>query len=266
MKFRGSLTAAGAALSAVLTASAASAAPATVCTLDKFCYCVNTDLNAAIDNNVALIRSRIREQRAQGKAVGYMSIPLSSLEGSYFAVNAKIADETKARVEKRFGPRFVWVLNPGTKEFSLPQGASGADYMLMWTRVLQGDDGLGSDFDFVYFSGPEDFARFFPLRGNGDMQKLDAYYDKLAKTDPGIKAIDKAMFRKYYALRASVAFSYGSHDEWNIIRAINERRRASDPKLGMARQLGVMFDGRSIAPGLFDAATAPGTVGDCKGS
>ncbi len=264
MKLRGSFAPAVAALLASLTIDAATAATATVCTLDKFCYCVNTDLNATIDKNVALIRSRIREQREQGKAIGYMSIPLSSLEGSYFAVNAKIAEENKARIERRFGPRFAWILNPGTQEFSLPRAATGADYMLMWTKVLQGDDGLGGDFDFVYFSGPEDFARHFALRGNGDMAKLDAYYDRLAKTDPGITKIDKAQFRKYYALRASVSFSYGSHDEWNIIRSINDRRRASDPKLGFARQLGVMFDGRAIAPGLFDAPTAPGTVGDCK--
>jgi hypothetical protein len=264
MRLRGTGATAVAMLFAALTMDTASATTATVCTLDKYCYCVNTDLEATIAKNVALIRGQIREQRAQGKAIGYMSIPISTLEGSYLPVNVKIAEENKARIEKRFGPRFAWILNPGAKEFTLPREATGADYMLMWTRVLQGDDGLGADFDFVYFSGPQDFAQHFGLRGLNDMGVLDAYYEKLAKTDSGITNVDKAKFRQYYALRASVAFSYGSHDEWNIIRSINDRRRASDPKLGMARQLGVMFDGRSVAPALFDAPTAPGTVGDCK--
>ena len=43
---------------------------------------------------------------------------------------------------------------------------------------------------------------------------------------------------EYYALRASVAFSFGSLDEWNIVRAINAARRASKD-YGLARQLGV---------------------------
>ena len=33
-------------------------------------------------------------------------------------------------------------------------------------------------------------------------------------------------FRKYYALRASSTVSRGAHDEWNIFRMINEKRRA----------------------------------------
>ena len=193
-----------------------------------------------------------------------MSIPLSSLEGSYFAVNAKIAEENKTRIERRFGPPFAGILNPGIQEFSLPREATGADYMLMWTKVLQGDDGLGADFDFVYFSGPEDFARHFRLRGKNDMGVLEVYYDRLAKTDPGITKIDKAQFRKYYALRASVSFSYGSHDEWNIIRSINDRVVPPTPSSVRAPARRDVRRPRRRAR-LFDAPTAPGTVGDCKG-
>src|SRR5262252_8412463 len=54
------------------------------------------------------------------------------------------------------------------------------------------------------------------------MERLDAYYGNLVKTDPDLAKIDKKSFREYYVLRASVAFSFGSHDEWNIVRAINE--------------------------------------------
>jgi hypothetical protein len=46
----------------------------------------------------------------------------------------------------------VWVLNPGASEYSLPNEAAGPDYMLLWSQVLEGEDGLG-DFDFAFFAG-----------------------------------------------------------------------------------------------------------------
>jgi len=241
----------------------ATAATVTACTSDAFCYCVNADLIAAIDEKVAVIRRLIAEQKAQGKAVGYLSIPLSTAAGSYFNVNAKVAAEVKDRVEARLGPHAAWLLNPGAKDFALPSNARGADYMLMWTKVLEGGDGLG-EFDFVYFVGPSDFARHFGLDGNGDMERLEAYYDNLAKTDDGLKSVDKRSFRDYYALRASVVYSYGSHDEWNIVRAVNERRRDADGKTGIAKQMGVFFNGRAVAPGLFEVPVAPGDAGACR--
>jgi len=73
----------------------------------------------------------------------------------------------KKRVEAKFGAASVWMLNPGEKQWALPdQGsakASGADYILMWTRVLEGATGDGPDFDFVYFTGPDDFHRALKL-------------------------------------------------------------------------------------------------------
>jgi hypothetical protein len=224
---------------------------------------VNTDLKDAIEKQVAYIRGLIGQQRAQGKAIGYLSIPLSTVGGSYFGVNARVAAEVKERIEDRFGPRFVWVLNPAVRDVALPQNATGADYMLMWTRVLEGQTGQGEDFDFAYFVGPSEFGRYFSLDGRGDLQKLDTYYEGLAKTDPGLLAVDKKSFREYYALRASVSFSYGSHDEWNIVRAINEKRRDSK-QFGISRQLAVLFDGHAVSPGLFEAAIAPGNAVGCK--
>ena len=80
--------------------------------------------------------------------------------------------------------------------------------------------------------------------------------------DPNLGKIDKKSFREYYTLRASVSFSLGSHDEWNIVRAINEARRA-DKDYGIARQLGVFYDGRPVAPGLFETPIAAGDAGAC---
>ena len=87
-----------------------------------------------------------------------MSLPLSTLGGGYFDVNTEVAKKTKDRIEARFGANAVWVLSPGTKESDLvaPSGLRGSndDYMLMWTRILEGVKGMGEDFDFVYFVGP----------------------------------------------------------------------------------------------------------------
>jgi hypothetical protein len=252
-----------AAFAAALHFGAARAESATECTASKFCYCVNAAVKPAIEKQVGVIRGLIAEQKAQGKTVGYMSIPLSTVAGAYFGVNVKIAEEVKKRVEQRFGAALTWLLNPGAKEMSLPRGATGADYMLMWTTVLEGKTGLGEDFDFVYFVGPSEFAQHFALNGSGDLVKIDAYYDALLKTDAGLAKVDKKAFREYYALRASVAFSYGSHDEWNIVRALNEARRANKD-YGIARQLPVLFDGRAVSPALFDAPVSPGNAGECK--
>jgi hypothetical protein len=74
--------------------------------------------------------------------------------------------------------------------------------------------------------------------------------------------LTKSGFRNYYGLRASVAFSYGSHDEWNIARLINDRRRG-DADFGIAQQLAVLFDGQPVSPGGYEAPTASGDVGRC---
>jgi hypothetical protein len=232
------------------------------CSINALCYCVHDDFKSIIATRVDEIRARIAAQRQQGKAIGYLSIPISTVAGSYIGVNVKVASRTKERVEERFGVRSVWLVNTAAKEFALPGKPSGADYMLMWTRVLEGADGLGGDFDFIYFVGPTDFGQYFSFDGRADMEKLDAYYDGLAKTDAGIQAISKLDFRNYYGLRASVSYSFGSHDEWNIVRRINEKRR--EKKDGVAKQIAVLFDGASVAPGLFDAATAAGNEGKCQ--
>jgi hypothetical protein len=74
--------------------------------------------------------------------------------------------------------------------------------------------------------------------------------------------ITKAGFRNYYGLRASVVFSYGSHDEWNIARLINDRRRGATD-YGIANQLAIFFDGHPQTPGGYESPTANGDVGRC---
>ena len=54
----------------------------------------------------------------------------------------------------------------------------------------------------------------------------------------------------------------GAHDEWNIVRLINERRRA-DGKLGTGNQIPLLFDGRAAAPSESEASVSDGYVGKC---
>ena len=257
---------------AVASASA-QAVKSTECTALKLCFCVNNDFKPLIDEKVKLFRATIAEQKAKGKAVGYISVPLSTLGGGYFDVNAEVAAAAKKRVEARFGEGSVWALNPGAKEadLSLPSGARGTndDYMLMWTRILEGQSGMGDDFDFVYFVGPSDFAAVFGLTGAGDMDRITSFFDDRLAKDPGLKRevdrgrVTRNTFRNYYALKASVTFSNGAHDEWNIFRQLNERRRA-DSKYGVANQIPMLFDGKSVAPAAAEQAVAPGVSGACK--
>lgn len=250
---------------AVADGSRASAASSTECTVSQTCYCVDQDVKDAILTRVAEIRARIAEQRAQGKAVGYLSIPISTAAGGYLPINARVAMYTKERIEERLGVASAWLVNTASSAVTLPPAARGADYMLMWTKILEGDDGLGRDFDFVYFVGPADFARYFSLDGRGDLEKLEAYYDGLTKTDEELKKVDKRQFRNYYGLRASVTASLGSHDEWNIVRMINEKRRhdAHKSEFGIARQVAMLFEGNALPPGPTETSTASGNSGRC---
>src|SRR5262245_2605647 len=113
-------------VTALSSATGAVAARATQCTAIGICYCAEADFLPAIDANVAKIRRLIAEQKAVGKAIGYMSIPISTVGGSYFGVSIEVAGRTKANVEKRLGTSSTWLLNPGESDFGLPAGANGA--------------------------------------------------------------------------------------------------------------------------------------------
>ena len=75
--------------------------------------------------------------------------------------------------------------------------------------------------------------------------------------------MNAAAFRNYYGLRASTSFSAGAHDEWNVIRAVNARRR-DDPAFGIVSQLPVLFDGRAAFSAEAEQGVAPGNAGACK--
>jgi hypothetical protein len=200
-------------------------------------------------------------------------VPLSTTGGGYFGVNREVAEKVKERVEARLGPNSAWLLNPTAHDADLPTlnnvRAGQGDYLLMWTRILEGPKALGEDFDFVYFAGPTDFAGFFGLSGKDDMDRIADYFEERLQKDADLKravergTVSKAAFRNYYALRASVAFSAGAHDEWNVIRAVNLRRR-DDKGFGMANQLPVMFDGHAVSSGEYEQPVAAGNVGACK--
>ncbi len=110
-------------------------------------------------------------------------MPLTSAGGGNFNVNKEVAAAAKAAIEKRYGADYLFVFNPANPEADLPKGSTGTEYMVMWTAVLEGPDGLG-DFDVAYFAGPQDFARYFGFDGNNDMAKLDAFFDKRVASDP----------------------------------------------------------------------------------
>jgi len=262
------LIAAAALVSALPVPARAASDPVTACTALDICYCVHPEFKDAIASNVTRVRKLIADQRAQGRAIGYLSVPLSPAGGGAFAVNTAIAAKIAERVTERFGPRAVFVLNPGAEGGDGMQGASGADYMYMWTQILEGEKGLGEAFDFFYFSGPNDFAKYFELTGTHDFERLESWFDEKILPDPQFKdaiangSLTRAGFRNYYGLRASVAFSYGSHDEWNIARMVNDRRRGATD-YGIANQLAVFFDGLPASPGGYETPTAAGDVGRC---
>jgi hypothetical protein len=254
---------------ALVSPQAATAAGlVTACTPLDICYCVNSDYREVIDANVARVRQLIASNKAQGKAIGYLSIPLSPAGGGSFAVNSEIAAKVAQNVTARFGAKSMWLLNPGAEGGDKMNGASGADYMYMWTQIIAGRSGLGEDFDFFYFAGPTDFGKYFALTGQGDLERLETWFDARVAQDPAFKKavgqgdVTKAGFRDYYGLRASVAYSYGSHDEWNIARLINTRRRGATD-YGIANQLAIFFDGQPQSPGAYEIPAAPGDAGRC---
>ena len=61
----------------------------------------------------------------------------------------------------------------------------------------------------------------------------------------------KAAFVRYYALRASSAYSKGAHDEWNIFVKINRQRT-------LGEQIAMFFDGRPASPAEMEVEVSPG--------
>jgi hypothetical protein len=105
------------------------------CSINGICYCINSDFKSVVDSQAEKLRGLIAAERAKGRAIGYMSIPLSTLGGGYFNVNREVGEKTRQRVEARLGAASAWVLNPAMPEASISDlngvRAGGAEYMAM---------------------------------------------------------------------------------------------------------------------------------------
>ena len=222
---------------------------------------VHPDFDRAIAGAVGRVRRRVRTERQRGRFIAFISTPLSPRGGGHRATNVAISKYVKRRLEARYGVTRLWVLASGQVEDELPDVAGrrpgGGEYLFMWTEILAGDDGTGADVDMVYFVGPTDVASFFGVQQTGILDGLDAYVSRRAKVDADFDAEvaqhaeRRRQFLRYYGLRASVAFSRGAHDEWNIFRLINRNRP-------IAEQVAAYFDGRALSPAELQTPVRPG--------
>jgi hypothetical protein len=180
------------------------------------------------------VRSEIAQAKTDGRFIAYLSVPISPKGGGHFDTNNAIAKATADAIETRFGRR-VKVINSAA--FNLPtvgeRPPGGGEYMAVWSDVIAGRDGKGDEFDMIYFVGPTDVWSYFGLAGAGLIDQLEGWIDRKASEEPDFKkfietANNRSLFVRYYALRGSVAYSKGAHDEWNIVAALNARRAIGD--------------------------------------
>ena len=268
------------------------------------------------DKQFETIKNDIARARVDDRHVIYLSCPISSRGGGYFATNVDIARHTERRLLTRWGERF-WILNPAQYQMESKEGTgllaqhalslgmtpqqllelqendppTGGDYMRMWTRVLAEDSddppeekNSGRHFDAVYFLGPTDVHDFFTRNGDGNLTDgLEAYFSRKYTTDAAFRASysvadagwantkptpretqaralwedRRKEFMRFYGLRASVTFSKGSHDEWNILLLLNERRLAIS-KGDAGSLIAAYFDGKQVSPGSLVNPIPPG--------
>lgn len=240
------------------TAAECKAPRIAVKTVVGLAYCADPAFNAAIASQVQKIRQDVRAQRQAGKLVIYASTPISPRGGGHVGVNLEIAASVKARLEKEYGGA-VWVLDPGRYELPEVAGKSpgGGEYMVMWTDVLAAEDGTGRDFDAVHFTGPGDMRAYFGCGREDVGGCLERWVEARARTDEAFRrevaanAERRRAFLRYYALRASSAYSSGAHDEWNIVVRINRKRPIGE-------QLAMFFDGRPLSPAEMETEISPG--------
>jgi hypothetical protein len=231
---------------------------APVTTVLGMVFCSDPAFNAAIQDQIQKIRQDIRAQRQAGKLVVYMSTPISPRGGGHTDTNVAIAASVKARLEKEYGG-VLWAMNPAL--YDLPdvggKSAGGGEYMVMWTAVAAGDDGSAKEIDMVHFTGPNDMRAFFGCSRDDVGGCLSRWVDARAAADEKFRrdvagdALKRQAFIRYYALRASTAYSSGSHDEWNIFVKINRKRP-------LGEQVAVFFDGRPVSPAEMEVEVSPG--------
>jgi hypothetical protein len=237
----------------------------TECVTPGYCLCITNELQGLIQGKIQHFLDQIRKAHSDGKFVIYTSVPLSTGNGSYFGTNKGVADGLADELTQRFGA--VWVLNPSTPDADLPRDkAKQPDYLYLWSEVLFSAEQSAGGFDLIYFSGPRDFARSLKLTGKDDLGVLSKTFKDLQTTDPKFAdlvskgSMTERDFLGYYGFRASVSFSVGAHDEWNIIQKINALRRKSG---GVGRQLPIFFDGHALPMPAYEQIVVNGNVAEC---
>jgi hypothetical protein len=221
-------------------------------------YCADPAFDQVIASQVQKVRQDVRAQRQAGKLVVYASTPISPRGGGHVDTNLAIAASVKTRLEKELGAA-AWVLDPGQYQMPDVGGRSpgGAEYMVMWTAVLAGEDGTGKDFDMVHFTGPGDMRAFFGCGKDDVTGCLDRWLVTRAASDDKLRLgiadqpARRQAFIRYYALRASSAYSTGAHDEWNIAVKINRKRP-------LGEQVSMFFDGRPASPAEMETEVSVG--------
>jgi len=174
--------------------------------------------------------------------------------------------------------------------------AKDGDYRRMWTKILVEDNkqdewkNCGFNFDGFYFLGPSDVISFFVKRkGTTLTSAITDYFSRKLTSDPDFKnsyAVQgiiwsdhsdnthylnpdedpKKYWKKirynflgFYSLKASVNFSLGGHDEWNIWVSLNHKRVAIfEKREANGNLIPAFFDGRQVTPSDFVTKTAPG--------
>lgn len=147
---------------------------------------------------------------------------------------------------------------------------------------------FGSHFDGYYFLGPSDVHSFFTQGQNIALtDAIEKFFAQKVALDPDFRdefsdrpIIDwgkprkeqisgdldareaweakRKEFFRFYALRASVNYSLGSHDEWNILVEVNRHRVAVRDKNGLPAVgdlLAAWFDGRQVPLGAAETVT-----------
>jgi len=170
------------------------------------------------------------------------------------------------------------------KELRAEHPPGGGDYMRMWTQILcedneHGGTNMGRYTDMFYFLGPSDVLDFFSHEGRLTVTAgVEQYFARKVATDPdfceayskegirwgaaGHEADDsqarhdweqlRHTFFQFYATKASVNFSLGSHDEWNIWRLLNQRRLEASRSEALPNG-----DVGDLIPGYFDGNQIP---------
>jgi len=251
------------ALALVLVAAATAAAqscrpPAVVTdTVLGFKYCALPSYKTVVETVTQKLRADVAAARQAGRLVIYLSTPISPRGGGIEKINIQIAASVRARLERSFGSG-AWVLDPGASQFPRVGDTEpgGGDYMVMFTHLLAGADAMGNDFDMAYFTGPSDMRAFFGCTAEDVIGCLARWLAARAATDPEVKKVvddpaARRAFLRYYAMRASVVYSAGCHDEWNIFVRINNKRR-------LGEQVAVWFDGRPASPAEMVVEISPG--------